>query len=261
MTWRTLSQCWEVEILGNTNQNSHEADVCYSPHRQDYWPGFYCFWTTSSGNKNQEINTPNSAPPPDLLQESLGPFGARPEVSRECPSRCLWGPSGPGLQSVQKVSRECPQCPGHLFDTFWLSGHFFGHSGARGPKGPRDTPRDTPGTLWARRARETPVTGGGGLQTKFRTKKNPFSRTGSRIGLCGLPERLFLQFPSAVALNAVVRRNTQMRAKERKWVKKNANARPQKSAKGRKRPQKRGKGRKRPQKSAKGRKRVQKSAK
>ena len=41
------------------------------------------------------------------FQESLGPFG--PEVFRECPSGCLWGPSGPALRSVQKVSRECPQ--------------------------------------------------------------------------------------------------------------------------------------------------------
>ena len=69
--------------------------------------------------------------PPDLLQESLGPFG--PEVSRECASGC---PSG---------------C-------------------LRGPKGPRDTPKDTPGetpgTLRARKARETPVAGRGGLQVK-----------------------------------------------------------------------------------------------
>ena len=34
--------------------------------------------------------------PPSLLQESLGPFG--PEVFRECPSGCLWGPSSvPGV--------------------------------------------------------------------------------------------------------------------------------------------------------------------
>ena len=59
--------------------------------------------------------------PPDLLQESLGPFG--PEVFRECPSGCFWGPSGP-----------------------------------------ENTPRDTPGTLRARRARETPVAGRGGCK-------------------------------------------------------------------------------------------------
>ena len=69
-----------------------------------------------------------------------------PRVSRECPSGCLWGPSGPGLRSVQIVSRECPQSVkkvsrtlrGHSRDTFWT---------LRSPKGPRDTPRDTPGTL------------------------------------------------------------------------------------------------------------------
>ena len=85
--------------------------------------------------------------PPGLFLESLGPFG--PEVSRECPSGCLRGPLGPGLRSVQKVFRECPpgvskRCP----DT-------------PGPKGPKNTPRDTPGTLRARRARETPVAGRG----------------------------------------------------------------------------------------------------
>ena len=79
---------------------------------------------------------------PGLLQESLGPFG--PEVSRECPSGCLGGPSGPGLRSVQKVSPECPESVpgvfGHLFDTLGtLWGHFL------------DTPE--PG---ARRAPETP---------------------------------------------------------------------------------------------------------
>ena len=41
--------------------------------------------------------------------------GVSPRVSpkmggcaRECPTRCSQGPSGPGLRSVQKVSRECP---------------------------------------------------------------------------------------------------------------------------------------------------------
>ena len=89
-------------------------------------------------------------------QESLGPFG--PEVSRECPSGCLWH---------SRVSKKCPEsvprvskrCPGHFGDTL---GTLFGHSGARGPKGTGDTPRDTPGTLRARRARETPVAGWGG---------------------------------------------------------------------------------------------------
>ena len=44
-----------------------------------------------------------------------------------------------------------------------------------------------------------------------------------------------LQFPNAVVLNAVGRRNTQIRAKERKWAQKSANARAQKGAKERKR--------------------------
>ena len=44
-----------------------------------------------------------------------------------------------------------------------------------------------------------------------------------------------LQFPNAVVINAVGRRNTQMRAKEHKRAQKSANARAQKGAKGRKR--------------------------
>ena len=43
---------------------------------------------------------PESCNPPDLLQESLGPFG--PEVSREYPSRCLW------LRSLQKCHESVP---------------------------------------------------------------------------------------------------------------------------------------------------------
>ena len=74
--------------------------------------------------------------PPDLLQESLRPFG--PEVSRECPSGCLQGPSGPG----SGVSKKCPESlpgvskryPRHSGDTL---GTLFGHSGAPGPEGPR----------------------------------------------------------------------------------------------------------------------------
>ena len=69
--------------------------------------------------------------------------------------------------SKKKVSRECPRsvrC--HLFahsgDTL---GTLFGHSGARGPKGPKNTPRDTLGTLRARRDRETPVAGRGVRKT------------------------------------------------------------------------------------------------
>ena len=62
--------------------------------------------------------------PPGLLQESLGARSVS-GVSRECPSGCLWGPSGP-----------------------------------------RDTPRDTPGTLPRHFGpRETPVAGRGGCNS------------------------------------------------------------------------------------------------
>ena len=99
--------------------------------------------------------------PAGLLQESLGP-----EVSPECPRECprKWGvsegvsdgvslgPFGPGLRSVQKVSRECPRSVrdtfltlrGHSRDTFWTLRRtlprrppIFGDTS--GPKGPRDS--------------------------------------------------------------------------------------------------------------------------
>ena len=58
---------------------------------------------------------------------SPGPFGPR---APECPK------SGP------RVSTECQRrCPGHSGD---ILGTLFGPSGARGPKGPGDTPSDTP---------------------------------------------------------------------------------------------------------------------
>ena len=68
--------------------------------------------------------------------------------------RSLSGPSGPKCpgsvpRGVQKVCPESvpgvsKRCPGQSGD---ILGTLSGHSGARGPKGARDTPRDTPGTL------------------------------------------------------------------------------------------------------------------
>ena len=123
---------------------------------------------------------------PGLLQESLGPFG--PEVSPECPRECPRkpgvsegvsdgvspGPFGPhALRSVQKrVPRVSPECQKGVLDTpGTLSGHFL-DTPERGARRAPETPRrtlpqtppvfgDTPGTLRARRARETPVAGRG----------------------------------------------------------------------------------------------------
>ena len=85
---------------------------------------------------------------PTSYRGLLGPSGPRvPEsVSGSVPQ------SGPGLRRVQKVSRECSGVSRHSGDTL---GTLFGRSGARGPKGPADTPWDTR----ARRARETLVAG------------------------------------------------------------------------------------------------------
>ena len=98
-----------------------------------------------------------------------------PEVFRECPSGCFLGPFGPQKhRSVQKVSPECPESvpgvSGHLLDTPGNSRDTFWTLRSPGPKGPRDTPRDTPGTLRARRARETPVAGRGGRKARDRTR-------------------------------------------------------------------------------------------
>ena len=83
------------------------------------------------------------------LGVSLEPFGPR---APECP------------KSVPRVSRGVKKVSwtlrGHSRDTFWTLR-------SPAPEGRRDTPRDNPGTLRARRARETPVAGrggGGGLQ-------------------------------------------------------------------------------------------------
>ena len=55
------------------------------------------------------------------------------------------GPSGPRAPECPKgVPRVSPECPGHLVDTPDTLGTPFGHSGARGPEGPRDTRPDTP---------------------------------------------------------------------------------------------------------------------
>ena len=108
-----------------------------------------------------ELRTP---PPATGVSRARGVLGVSTRVSPktgvlgECLTECLRGPSGCGLWSVQKVSRECPA---HLFDTPGIcSGHFL----ERGPKGPGDTLLDTlsghSGVTFGLKARETPVAGG-----------------------------------------------------------------------------------------------------
>ena len=136
-----------VRFAGATpdkNQEKSPTSFCWSAGR-----------TFHGDLKSPRLQRRDFCNTPGPLQESLRPFG--PEVSRECPSGCLWGPSGPGLRSVQKVSRECPRSVrdtfltlrGHSRDTFWTlrsprpegpqrhpEGHFWDTSG---PKGPRDS--------------------------------------------------------------------------------------------------------------------------
>ena len=106
---------------------------------------------------------PRFATPPTCYRSLSGP---------KCPESVFRGVSGALRAPGSGVSKKCPEsvpgvskrCPGHSVDTL---GTLFGHSGARGPKGPRDTPKDTLGTLRARRARETPVAGRGGCNPRW----------------------------------------------------------------------------------------------
>ena len=100
---------------------SHEICIQNLPNTLQPPPACYRSLSGPSGPK-----CPGSVPGVSL-GVSLGPFGPR---APECPK---------SVPRVKKVSR-----------TLWeqsrdTSGTLFGHSGARGPKGPRDTPRDTPG--------------------------------------------------------------------------------------------------------------------
>ena len=60
------------------------------------------------------------------------------------------------------------RCPGHSRDTL---GTLFGHCGARGSKGPKDTLKGTTGTLWARRSGPKDSLAGGGLAIKVRVTR------------------------------------------------------------------------------------------
>ena len=145
--------------------------------------------------------------PPDLLQESLGPFG--PEVSRECPSGCLWRPFGPRApkcpKSVPRVSPECQKgvpdtlgtLRGHSRDTFWA------HSGARGPKGP-ETPRGTlPDTSGLKGPRDS-CSRSGGLQGNYPifgwTKKYCKAEAKSPLTSVEIAPSFFTQFVTEIVL-------------------------------------------------------------
>ena len=130
---------------------------CESPHfAQNAWalsstpPPLPACYRSLSGPSGQKC--PRSVP--DSVPENGG-------CPRQCPTGCPGGLSGPGLRSVQKVSRECPRSVRDTFltrrdtrdtflDTPGVRGptgprasdtpHFRGHSGdTSGPKGPRDS--------------------------------------------------------------------------------------------------------------------------
>ena len=118
---------------------------------------------------------------------------------RECPTGCLRGPSGPGLRSVQKVSRECPECQKGVPATpGTLSGHFLDspEPGARrAPETPRRTLPRTPPVFRGHSRRHSGDTSGprdscsrpAGSQPKC-PKMCTFRLLGSFGGLfCGAP--------------------------------------------------------------------------
>ena len=117
--------------------------------------------------------------PPACYRSLSGPSGPKcprtvpenvPEnagCSRECPTGCPQGPSGPGLwecpESVPRVSPECQKGVPDFLDTPEPGVRRAPETTRRTlPRTPPifgDTLGDTPGTLRARRARETPVAG------------------------------------------------------------------------------------------------------
>ena len=141
-------------------------------------------------------NSPRVATPPTCYRSLSGPSG--PKFPGNVPrgvSRALRAPAF-GMSKKCPVFFPCECQKGvlvFLSDTFgtllWTLQGFQGFG--RAPKTPRGK---SPGTLRARRARETPVAGRGGL-VDF--KKHPARKVGTRSRQCGpkVPGRL--AFPGA----------------------------------------------------------------
>ena len=157
----SLKSGLKFQGMGNQHSAPHEGKDSAISSCVARWPAPHHWMRLFSCNYST-LKTINPSKPPGLLQESLGPF--RPEVSpRVFPenggvsegvsdgvSPGSLGP-GSGSKSVPSLSPECRKgvpdtagrLPGHFLDT---------------PE-PADTLGDIPETLWARRARETPVAG------------------------------------------------------------------------------------------------------
>ena len=119
---------------------------------------------------------------PTSYRSLSGSSGRIPENGgvRESVPR-LWGPSGPGLQSVQTVSNKCPE---HVSDT---PGTLFGHSGARRARRAPGTPC---GTLYQR----DPVFRDVVTRPKYPSAPPPYRETGVAIPLshcvsCGIADQ------------------------------------------------------------------------
>ena len=131
-----------------------------------------CLWVSGRRNSRQDPCTrvviawlQRVATPQACYRGLSGPSGRRKQgCPRECPTECLRSASGPGLRSVQRVSRER--------DTFLtLRGHSRGTFWTLRPKGPGDTEWDTP--------LETPILGDTPRDISgLKGPKDPCSRPG-----------------------------------------------------------------------------------
>ena len=134
--------------------------------RAETLPVMQISYSTNRGlSKNRGFHT-SFATPPACYRSLSGPSGGRSVPGVSLGVSVSLRPFGP---RAPECLNSFPSVPGVFGTPFWHSGDtlgtLFGHSGAQGPKGPRNTLRDTPGTLRARRARETTVAGRGGCNT------------------------------------------------------------------------------------------------
>ena len=112
------------------------------------WVGPFCIQFPNCQSIKTSIVSERVANPPGCYRSLSGPPGPK------CPGSVPRGVSGPFGRRAPECPKKCPEsvprvskrCLGHFGDTL---GTLCGHSGARGPKGPRDTPeghsRDTSG--------------------------------------------------------------------------------------------------------------------
>ena len=195
-----ISQCHSHSTCQSVSATPQQREICarsrVSKKCPESVPGLSKHSGTLSGHffdtlergVRRDPPTPPELRKPRQLQSRFGPFG--PETPKESKmsqkrvSQALWSQgSKKSKKSPKRVKNESKRV---IFDSFRT---LFGLFGPLGPEGLGDSffdsfltllgfrarrarngsvagggflnPRDTPGTLWARRARETPVAGRG----------------------------------------------------------------------------------------------------